>query len=167
MILEILKRTPPWVFLIFAALLVLGTLQSRTRALSTARLTALPAALLGLSMFSMLSTVGPNALAWGGWLAAWLAGAAAIAAMDFPKGASYSAETHAFLVPGSWLPLALMMAIFFERYAVAVAVARNGALGETMGFAAAVGVAYGLPSGIFAGRAWNILRQRNRAPAAA
>ena len=58
---------------------------------------------------------------------------------------------------GSWMPLALMMGIFFFRYAVAVIHAiRSGAL-DTAGTALLVAGAYGLFSGLFMARAMGVL----------
>src|SRR5579862_6922415 len=50
MLLEILKHTPPWVFVLFAALVYLGAMQGRTRQLSLARVAIMPFVLLGLAL---------------------------------------------------------------------------------------------------------------------
>lgn len=70
---------------------------------------------------------------------------------------AYDASTAQFTVPGSWMPLALMMGIFFFRYAVAVIHAiRPGSL-DTDGTVLLVAGAYGFFSGLFMVHAMDVL----------
>ena len=62
MIVQILQRTPIWVWPLFAALLYLGYVQSKTRSVSKQRLFALPLALVGLSLYSLFTTFGATRL---------------------------------------------------------------------------------------------------------
>jgi hypothetical protein len=156
MIFEILRRTPIWVFPLFLLLLTVGCMQSRTRPVATARLAILPVAMPALSLYGVLSVFGADAIALACWLAALLAAAASVRAVGLPKGVTYSPEPKVFTVPGSWWPLALIMVIFFTRYAVAVALARDASLSHLALFAVLVSAAYGLSSGFFVGRALNI-----------
>ena len=167
MILEILRRTPVWVFPLFLLLLYLGFAQTRTRPVGTARLAVLPVLMPGLSIFGMLSVFGANAIALACWLAALLATVASVRAVRVPKGVTWSPGAKAFLVPGSWWPLALIMLIFFARYTVAVALAMNPSLPQLTLFTVLVSVTYGLPSGFFVGRALNIWRTAKPAAAVA
>lgn len=157
MILQILQRTPPWVFVLFVMLLVLGVMQTRARDLGRARVALMPAIFLPLSVFGVWSAFGPEPLAFG----AWLAGVGAAVLLNryarVPRQVRYAPETRRFHVAGSWIPLAMMMAIFFTRYAIAIATAMQPALKTTPAFAAAVGAAYGLFSGAFLARALRIL----------
>ena len=50
----------------------------------------------------------------------------------WPRKISYAADTRSFLVEGSWMPLAVMMIIFFTRYAVDVALAMQPGLVATL-----------------------------------
>lgn len=167
MILEILRRTPVWVFPLFLLLLYLGYVQSRTRPVGTARLAVLPVLMPGLSIIGMLQVFGVSAIALSCWLTALLATVASVRAVGVPRGASWSPDANAYIVPGSWWPLLLIMAIFFTRYAVAVALAMNPSLPQLALFTAVVSVTYGLPSGYFVGRALNIRRSRRPVGAAA
>jgi hypothetical protein len=163
MILEILRRTPIWVFVLFFALLFLGYSQTRTRTLPLWRLFLLPVAMVGFSLYGFIAAFGANGAAVAGWTAALLAVCLPIAATGFPRGVTYSREARSFTVPGSWIPFAAIMAIFFSRYAVNVALAMNPAWRGAVPFAAAVGALYGLSSGFFVGRTLTILRSRRRA----
>ncbi|MBI3372539.1 MAG: hypothetical protein HY017_12415 [Betaproteobacteria bacterium] len=167
MIFEILRRTPAWVFPLFFLLLYLGYAQSRTRSVTPARLAILPVAMPVLSLAGLLSVFGASAVALACWSAAPLAAAWSVAAAGIPRGVLIAPATGAFIVPGSWWPLSLIMVIFFTRYAVAVALARDASLSGLALFAMLVSTAYGLSSGYFVGRAVHIWRGARPAGAAA
>lgn len=167
MILEILRRTPVWVLPLFLLLLYLGFTQSRRRSVTPARLAILPVAMPVLSLVGLSSVFGASAVALGCWSAALLAAAWSVEAAGIPKGVSIAPETGAFIVPGSWWPLSLIMVIFFTRYAVAVALARDASLSSLVPFAALVSATYGLSSGYFVGRAVHIWRSAKPAGATA
>jgi hypothetical protein len=157
MLLEILKRTPPWVYVLFTALAFFGTMQSRTRRISLARVAILPLVLLGLALFGLLSTFGPSGLAIASWLTAVAAAVLLNRLAKWPRKVAYTAATRSFLVAGSWMPLAVMMLIFFTRYAVTVTLAMNPGLAASPWLAPGVSFAYGLMSGAFLARALRIL----------
>ncbi len=73
--------------------------------------------------------------------------------LGYVRAAAYSAADRTFTVPGSWFPLALMMLIYFTKYAVGVALARDPGLRSLPAFIGPVSLAYGLLSGIFLGGA--------------
>ena len=164
MILQILERTPPWVFALFVVLVFFGALQSRSRQIGWARVAILPLVLVGLSLSSMWAAFGPEPLAFACWLAAIVLAVLVNQLARWPRRVTYSAETRLFGVEGSWLPLTVMMIIFFTRYAVAVAMAMNPALKTSPGFAAGMSFAYGLMSGAFLARALRTLRAAKPAP---
>ena len=147
----ILKNTPAWVFVLFFALLALGYVQSRDRTVSRSRAAITPAALIALSLYGVLSAFSFFGLAF------WLAGAAAAASLGVlfsgQRNVRYSPATKSFFVPGSWVPLALMMAIFFTKYAVAVAQARHLPVVNQAAVIVATSVCYGVFSGVFFARA--------------
>ncbi|MGH8744990.1 MAG: DUF6622 family protein, partial [Burkholderiales bacterium] len=158
MLVEILRHTPAWVFGLFALLIALGMTQARARTLGLVRLALLPLAMLGLSLYGAVSAFGLSELALGSWAAALAAVALASLALPAARGVGYSAAERTFSVPGSWFPLALMMAIFFTKYAVAVTLARQPALHAAPGFVAAACCLYGAFSALFFARALRILR---------
>ena len=161
---QILRGTPGWVFLLFVALVALGYLQSKPREIAPLRLAILPLALGALALSRVLGTFGPQPLA----LAAWGAGTAvavlANRAWKQPAGARWSAASGRFHVPGSWVPMALIMAMFFARYALAVSQAMQPSLFASAAFAAAVSFGLGLLSGTFLARALWVWSQRETSP---
>jgi hypothetical protein len=162
---QILRGTPIWVYPLFLCLIVLGYLQSKPRDVAPAMLAILPVALGAFSLTRVLTVFGPEPLA----LAAWAAGTAAAvllnSALKQPAGVRWSASTGSFHVPGSWAPLALMMAVFFARYALAVSLVMAPGLVHSAGFAAAAGFGFGLLSGMFIARALRVWSQRPAYPA--
>jgi len=146
-----LAHTPSWVFFVFAALLLLGYQQSRDRTVGPGRLIFLPIAMLGLSFFGIASAFGLAALPVG----AWLLGVSLITLPGLRQIGSFvrSNPANAFRIPGSWLPLALMMAIFFIKYLAGYALARGLVIASEPWFVGGTSLAQGLLSGFFPARA--------------
>jgi len=152
MFFEILKHTPSWVFVLFFVLIVLGYFQSRPRTVDKWRVFILPFAMIVLSFYGVIDVFGlelAGLLAWltgvvtASWLGYWLA---------LPKGVIYFDEARTFFIPGSWIPLILMMAIFFTKYAVGVMTARQPGIAGEVEFITAISLFYGLFSGLFFSR---------------
>lgn len=162
-LIQILRGTPLWVYPLFLGLVVLGYLQSKPRHVAPAMVAVLPVVLGALSLSRVLAAFGPAPAV----LAAWAAGTAAALLLNRtlrqPVGARWSAAAGSFLVPGSWVPLALMMAMFFARYALAVTQAMAPALARSAGFESAASFGLGLLSGLFLSRALWIWSRRSAA----
>jgi len=152
-LLHIVQHTPAWVWALFVALGAFGLSQTRPREVSLARMTILPLVLLALSFSGVVSTFAHATIA----IVAWAIGVIAAIALGrrFVKvpGASWSPETGLLHVPGSWLPLVLMIALFMVKYGVGATLALNHAMAADPLFGACGGLAYGSFSGLFAARA--------------
>jgi hypothetical protein len=158
MLIQILQHTPTWVFFLFAALLWLGLSQTLTR---TVRLRRIALQAFGLTAFSLYSTVS----AFQGFppaLLVWLAGAGAMFALvmsrPVPRGTRYDDWQQRFTLPGSMLPLALIMGLFFIKYAVGAVTSLQPALAVDPVFALSCSAVYGAFSGVFAARAARLWR---------
>src|ERR1700761_487348 len=117
MILGIVAHTPVWVWIVFAGLVLLGLQQTRTRDVGIARATILPVVMIVLSLSGVLTAFAHVPLAWGAWavgvvLAFLLAGNAVAV-----HGASRSAQPGHLRIPGSVVPVVLIIAIFTTKYA--------------------------------------------------
>lgn len=160
MLIQILKGTPTWVFVLFFALLALGCQQSRPHTRRTRRLLVLPAAFVAFSLFGVVSAFGSEPLA----LVAWAAGIAAAVVAQRSLGpasaAKWDASTGTFLVPGSWVPLMLMMTVFFIRYALTVTMRLQPGLANETAFALSASLLYGMLSGAFLARSLQVLSVR-------
>ena len=157
----IVQHTPFWVWIVFVTLIVLGVRQSFERRLRPGRVTALPVVFVALSLAGVVTAFGADASALLAWAVGVLAAAGLAQQRGAPDAACWLAAERLFEVPGSWLPLALMLGIFAMRFAVAVLLALHPALRGDAGFAALAGAGYGGFSGLFLGRAmalWQLAR---------
>ncbi|SDC07731.1 hypothetical protein SAMN05444679_101277 [Variovorax sp. CF079] len=168
MLAQILAHTPRWVFALFAMLVWLGAKQLFAGGVSLTRIALMPIAMTALSVYGVLSGFGDSPMA----LMAW-AGAAAlmlwtVLQRPLPAGTRYDAAARRFQVAGSAVPLALMMGIFFTKYAVGVLLAMHPELKQQAAFALGISALYGGGSGIFAARAlrmWTLALRNDRAQA--
>jgi hypothetical protein len=154
----ILSHTPLWVWCLLAALLVLGLLQTRTRNVTRAQLLALPLVLLGLGLWSLAPGFAAQPLA----AIAWLAGLAAFAllGMRLPRPAQtrWLSDSQRLQLPGSWLPMGLILAIFSLRYVTGVSLAMHPQWRTDAAVQFTLAVLFGALSGLFLGRAVGLLR---------
>lgn len=160
-IFQILSHTPVWVWALLAALIVLGLSQAKARTAGLARITVMPVAMTGLSIWGSVSAFGNTPMI-GYVMLAWMFGAAVmlalVAPMDVPAGTAYDADTRTFALPGSWAPMLLMIGLFLTKYAVGVTLAMQPGMARDGVFTLVVGGLYGLFSGTFAGRAARVVR---------
>ena len=65
---------------------------------------------------------------------------------------------HNFHLPGSWVPMGLILAVFLMKYGIGVQLAMAPELAHQAGFAYTVSTLYGLLSGLFGARTLRLLR---------
>jgi hypothetical protein len=154
MALAILRNTPLWVWGVLAVLLVLGLAQARNRKVSRQLILLLPATMIPLSLYGVAASFGVDLGALGAW-AIGLGAALMLNGLVFlgPRGVRYDAVDGRFEVPGSWVPLMLMLAIFSTRFVFAVTKALNPSIVGTATFIGSVSVILGFCSGLFLSRA--------------
>ena len=156
MILDILEHTPVWVWIVFGALVLLGLQQSRTRDVSIARATILPVVMIVLSLSGVVGAFGPVPFA----LAAWAAGVGLSLTLAGKavavRGASRSTQPGHLRIPGSFVPVMLIMAVFITKYSAGVALAINPSLAANTAVAVTLSLVYGAFSGLFWSRAQSL-----------
>lgn len=151
MLIQILNHTPVYVWAILALLVYRGIVATRAREIGIRKLFIIPLIMLALSLQGITSKFGTGLLP----LAAWAAGAAALTLAIWKLARSRvcaGAAPGTVRVQGSWAPLAMMMAIFFAKYATAVTLAINPAAAHSALFVVAVCALYGVFNGYFLGR---------------
>jgi hypothetical protein len=153
---EIFSRTPVWVWGILVVILYFGIQQSKQRTVPKRRLAILPMVMLGLSLSGIWSAFGASIIGLAGWLAALTLVLILNQQLKPNEQATFSPVTKKFNVPGSWLPLCLMMAIFIAKYVVAILLGYNSTLKQSMEFIFSVSFVYGFLSSIFFVRAWRV-----------
>ncbi|MBV7544473.1 DUF6622 family protein [Acidovorax sp. sic0104] len=163
---QIIQQTPYWVWGLLAALVWLGASQMFDRTASLVRVVVMPVAMTGFSVYGLATAFG-GAGHTGSATAAWMAAAAAAAVLALwfqptaPAGTLYDSTSRCFRLPGSAMPLALIMGIFLTKYLVGVELAMQPALARDSGFALQIAALYGLFNGLFAARSlrlWRLVR---------
>ena len=160
-----LQHIPIWVFALLLGLIALGLLQTRTRKVRARRLLGINIALTIFTLVGVTQQWRPTpwlTLALLTWAAACLLVSWALGQGEAPEGARYDPATRCFTVPGSWLPLALFMAIFACKFVVGMVSAT--APGSLHSVQAAIGISalYGFFSGVLNGRAMRLLKLNTR-----
>ena len=161
MILAILQHTPTWVYGLLFALVALGVSQSFPRSVTLRRSAALPLLLVGVSLMGVVGTFDHQPPALLAWAAALVATVAALHGRVDTTAVRYAPDTQRFQLPGSWVPLALMLGLFAVKFGAGVTLATRPVLRDDTGFALAASAAYGVFSGVFLGRAmalWALAR---------
>ncbi|MDM0046486.1 hypothetical protein QTH91_18490 [Variovorax dokdonensis] len=153
MLLQILSHTPEWVFGLFALLVWLGARQLREGTVGLMRVSLMPLAMIGLSLYGVWSAFGNSPMALVGWAAAAAVATMATQAIALPAVTRFDAATRSFRMAGSAVPLVLMMGIFFTKYVVGVLMAMHPELTHQASFAVGISTLYGAFSGMFFGRA--------------
>jgi hypothetical protein len=164
---QIISHTPAWVWALLAGLLWLGLKQTLTTNPSLKRITAMPVAMTGLSLFGTVSVFGMQLSTLAGWLTAAAVMAVATLQVALSPATRYDATLQRFTVPGSWVPAGLILGIFLTKYAVGVSLAMHPGLAHDATFGLWVPLLYGAFSGVFCGRAARLWRLAQRQDALA
>jgi len=152
---QIIFNTPLWVWALLAFLIYRGMRAAADREIPFRRIFIIPLVMLGLSLHGIGSTFGIGLMVLLTWLAAALvASGFSWHLPDYRKIAAHTARST-LCQPGSWMPLLLMMGIFFTKYVVTVTLSMNPHYAQHTGFAIAICALYGVFNGIFIG---NLLR---------
>jgi hypothetical protein len=152
---QILTGTPTWVWVILAALIYLGSKQLKTRVVKRYSVLIAPVVFL----FVGLTAAGRGPVGF----ATWAVSIVSLAAVTFfvwqpTGGARYEANGDYLHMPGSVVPLILMLAIFLLNYVVNVVLAINPAYRSEFAWQVVPALVLGALSGVFMGRAATLFR---------
>lgn len=163
-ILEIVRHTPGYVWLILAALIVLGTLQWRDHVLTRGRLAIAPLALGGYSLWGATLAFGTRTDVIVAWAIGIVAAFVANRWLRWPRAVAPLGQGR-YALRGSPWPMVAMLAVFALRYAVAVTLVFHREWAADPAFSLALAAVYGALSGLFAARALRILNAAPPRPA--
>lgn len=142
---------PVWVPAVLLGLLALGWRLSRTRTVRPAVLVAIAVAMFGFSLAGVASAFGVDLPALLVWVAAYAAAAIGGARLVSPAG---MARVGALVrVPGSWLPMGLLIGIFAAKFVLGFAAGVHAPVLHAPAFVLAMSAALGLLGGGFGARA--------------
>ncbi|MFN8526686.1 MAG: DUF6622 family protein [Chloroflexota bacterium] len=158
---QVVQNTPVWVWPVLGIILGAGALQLRPRTIPATLVVGMPVLMAGLALFGVVSSFGIRVEVIG----AWVLGAAIGLVLNehvlrSPRAARFHPGSERYEVPGSALPLVLMLVIFGARYVVGATTAMAPAVSATLVFIASACSILGLCSGLFVARALRILRSR-------
>lgn len=155
---QILLKTPLWVWGLLLALMALGYSQTRSRSVGLQRTLLMPVAMVVLSLYGTLSVFGASAAVLGAWLASCALVVSLTLMQPAPTGTAYHHATRHYALPGSWLPMVVILGIFMTKYAVGVTLAMQPDMAQNSLFTLLISMLYGVFSGFFAGRAMRLWR---------
>lgn len=118
MILDLLSSTPLYVYWIFFSFLFVGIIQTKKREQGITKALAIPFVLIFFSIYAFIQDFGIDTLS----LFSWIGGMVFVVIMNtFIKSQNnvkYSSSNKVFIIDGSYLPLFMMMLLFFTKYSV-------------------------------------------------
>ena len=157
MLINIIRFTPPWVWGLLAALLLLGWQQTRQRSVARLQLLALPLALLSLGLWTTLPAMRAQPMVLPLRLMAGSASFLVGRRIFKPRGAVWHAASARLQLPGSWLPMLVILGIFMFKYGLGVFQAMQPQLAGQPEFQLGVAAVSGALSGLLLGRAARLL----------
>ena len=152
MFIAIVQHTPVGIWALLAALVVIGLLQTRGRQVSPTRATMLPLVMTVMSLSGVLLGFGPTPMALGGWVVGLLAAVACGRRFVAVRGGFRVPQTGELRLPGSWLPLALILGLFAAKYVAGAGLAMHPGLAANATFAGTLCLIFGGFSGLFLAR---------------
>lgn len=115
MLVQIISHTPIWVNAVFFVLLVFGLMQTRTRSVSKIPALLLPVGMIALPLAGINSSFGLTTIPLAAWGVATVVATGVGYTIFRDKRIHYEAANGKFFMPGSWVPLVVMMAIFLQN----------------------------------------------------
>lgn len=147
---------PAWVPVVFLVLLLLGYRQSLTRTVRPSALVAIALAMFGFSLYGVIAAFGLVALALVLWAGGY--GAAAFIGAGLVSTSRMAVVGSSVRLPGSWVPLALLLSIFAAKFTLGFAAGVHSPVLHSTWFVAAMSCVLGTLGGGFSARALAVHR---------
>ncbi|WP_244817109.1 DUF6622 family protein [Caballeronia sp. Lep1P3] len=148
----ILAGTPVWVWVLLAVLVSRGLKAMKGGTAPLSKLAVVPAV---FAAWGVLHIVTGPAAGWetaAMWLVGGLAGAGVGVALAKRSGLTVDRAQRTVTVPGSIVPMLLILATFASKFWIGFELATGGAAGVDSMFVVLNGLVSGVVAGIFAGR---------------
>jgi len=155
---HVLNNLPAWIYILFFGLIYYGYTQSKTRNVSRVRITVVPVILLSLSLYGVLHVANSTTFA----LMTWLAGIALAFLINSKirhgHGVILHPDNRHYVVPGSWIPLVLLMSVFIAKFSLGYITGSHMVDPANSSFILISSGISGLISGTFGARAVQIFK---------
>lgn len=149
MLIDLLSNTPLYVYWIFFSFIFVGYSQSKRRQVGLKRAVGIPFVLILVSIYAIVHDFGLNFYS----LSVWVSGIVLVLALDkivkSQKDVEYSHLNKVFIIGGSYLPLFMLMLLFFTKYSVGVLRTIDSPFIHTSLFIITASFLYGIFSGMY------------------
>jgi len=149
MLIDLLSNTPFYVYWIFFSLLIVGLIQTKRRQVELNRALGIPFILILLSVYALAHDFGINLFSTSIWIGGIILVFALNKIVKNQKEVEYSPLTQIFTIGGSYMPLFMMMTLFFTKYTVGVITALHSPVLHSSIFISVVSLFYGVFSGMY------------------
>lgn len=146
------SQTPWWVYVLFIFLVQRGIKASKPQVISIKKLTILPIVFIALSVHTIMIAFHVNVTVITVWLISMIVGSF-IGWILIRKHQFQVDRKHLLIrLPGSWLTLILILAIFVFKYYFSYQIGSDPALAHQTMFKFSMLIATGICTGLFIGR---------------
>ena len=166
MLMQILTRTPVFVWAILALLVYRGVVSSRDREVKIGALAVMPALMLCLSVQGLISSFGFQPVVLAAWLLASCAGLWTGWRLTDTSAIQGNPAARTVMVQGSWIPMAMLLTIFIVKYVSIVTMKINPEIQADLTFASVVSALLGASSAVLTGSALNYFASYRKAATA-
>lgn len=146
---ELFSNTPLYAYWIFFSLLFVGILQTKERKQGLLRALIIPFILIFFSVYALFQDFSVSLLS----ISSWVIGILFIIIMKrFIKNQdniNYSSSNKVFTIKGSYIPLFLMMLLFFTKYSITVLQITSSSLLDSSLFIILLCLLYGIFTGVY------------------
>ena len=145
-------QTPWWVYVLFIYLVQRGISASKSQVVSIKKLTILPVVFIALSIHTLMTAFHVNTAAILVWFASIAVGSAIGWLLVCRHQFKVDRKKLLIQLPGSWVTLILILAIFVSKYYFSYQIGSDPALENQTGFEFSMLAISGICTGLFIGR---------------
>ncbi len=159
MLIHFLINTPFYVYWIFFSLLFVGISQLKTRSVGLKRALIIPIILILLSIYGLTHDFGITFFSTSIWIVGMISAVILNTMIKKKKEIIYLKETKTFMIAGSFIPLTMMMLLFWVKYTVGAVSALELTVLHNSSFIGIFSLLYGLFTGTYLLRFYVLIKK--------
>jgi len=159
MIINFLLNTPFYVYWIFFSLLFVGISQLKTRSVGLRRALIIPIILILLSLYGLTHDFGITFFSTSIWIVGMISAVILNTMIKKKKEIIYLKESKTFTIAGSFIPLSMMMLLFWVKYTVGAVTALELEILYNSSFIGIFSLLYGLFTGTYLLRFYVLIKK--------